>query len=155
MVDVSKWVYALKSFTGLFPKSILRIDPRRHLYGDCECACMLKSVPVSHAVFSRVANTPFVVMVIVSLIAVFMPVFMLVSFRMMSVFPGVVYLICGHVRRPSTGGSASSNVTLGVTSPSTTALAVESASSLYSMSVCDLTLPMCVLSCFLSLARSS
>ncbi len=116
---------------------------------------MLKFVPVSLAVFSRAAKAPFVVVVVVSLIDVFIPVFMLVSFRMMSGYSGVVCLICGHVRRPPTDGYASSNVTFGVTSPSTTALAAESVSSLYSMSVCDLTLPMCVLSCFVSLARSS
>ncbi len=53
------------------------------------------------------------------------------------------------------GGYASSNVMSGGTSPSTTALVAVSAASLYSMSVCDLTLPMCVLSCYMCLARSS
>ncbi len=48
-------------------------------------------------------------------------------------------MICGHVLRSPTGGSASSNMMSGVASPSTTALAVLSAASLYSMSVCDLT----------------
>jgi hypothetical protein len=64
-------------------------------------------------------------------------------------------LICGHVRRPPTGGSVSSNVMSGEASPSTTALAAVSAASLYSMSLCNVTSPMCVLSCFMSLARSS
>jgi hypothetical protein len=84
-----------------------------------------------------------------------MPVFILVSFEMVSGFLGVVCVVCGHVRMPPMGGSASSNVMSGGASPSTTALATVSAASLYSMSVCDLTLPMCVLSCFMSLARSS
>ncbi len=69
---------------------------------------------------------------------------------------GVVLLICGHVLRPPTVGSASSNGMCGGASPSTTALAAAlSPASFYSMSVCDLTLPMCVLSCFISLALSS
>ena len=68
---------------------------------------------------------------------------------------GVVLLICGHVLRPPTGGSASSNMVSGGASPSTTSLAASSAASLYSMSVCDLTLPMCVLRCFVSLDLSS
>jgi len=84
-----------------------------------------------------------------------MPVFILISFRMVSGVFGVVCLISGHVRRPPMAGSASSNVMSGGASPSTAALAAVSAASLSSMSVCDLTLPMCVLSCFMSLARSS
>ena len=84
-----------------------------------------------------------------------MSVFRLVIFRVMSGLSGAVCLICDHVRRPPMGGSASSNVMSGETSPSTTALAAVSAASLYSMFVCDLTLPMCVWSCFVSLARSS
>jgi len=84
-----------------------------------------------------------------------MPVFILVSFRMLSGLLDVVCLICGNVRRPTTCGSASSNVMSGGASPCTTAHAAVSAASFYSMSVCDLTLTMCVLSCFISLARSS
>ena len=84
-----------------------------------------------------------------------MPAFRLVSFVMVSGLSGVVLLICGHVLRPHTGGSASSNVMSGMASPSTTCLAVSSAASLCSMSVCDLTWPMCVLRCFASLALSS
>jgi hypothetical protein len=53
------------------------------------------------------------------------------------------------------GGSASVKVMSGRASPSTTALAVTSASSLYYMSVCDLTLTMCVRSCFESLVLNS
>jgi len=116
---------------------------------------MLKSVAVSLAVFSSAPNIPLVVVDVVSLIDVFMPVFILVSFRMVSGLSGVVCLICGHVRRPPLGGSSSSNVMSGGASPSTTAIAAVSAASLYSMSVCDFTFPMCVLSCFISLARSS
>ena len=84
-----------------------------------------------------------------------MPVFILVSFVMVSRLLGVVLLICGHDLKPPTGGSASSNVMSGGASSSTTSLAALSAASLYSMSVCDLTLPMCVLRCFVSLALSS
>jgi hypothetical protein len=43
----------------------------------------------------------------------------------------------------------------GGASPSTTFLAASSAASVCSTSVCDLTLPMCVLRCFVSLALSS
>ena len=197
---ISKCVYALKSFTGLFPRSMLSIghlpplcvwksscssfkvllclevlsfaiylhppgrcvlvsgwlhflqsigsvlcfllqrytgvpqatsyESRRQLYGDCECACILKSVPVSLAVFSNAPNIPLVVVYYVSLIVVLMPVCMLVSFRMVSGLIGVMCLICGHVRRPPTGGSASSNVMSGGASPSTTALAALPAASL-------------------------
>ena len=112
-------------------------------------------MPVSLVVFRSAPKTRLVVVCVVSLIYFFMPVFMLVSFIMVSGLFGVVCLICGHIRRPPTGGSASLNVMSGGASPSTTALAALSAASLYSMSVCDLTLPMCVLSCFLSLALSS
>jgi hypothetical protein len=72
-----------------------------------------------------------------------MSLFILVSFMMVSVLLGVVLLICGHGLRSPTGGSASSNVMSGGASPSTTSLAALSAASLYSMSVCDLTFPMC------------
>ncbi len=116
---------------------------------------MLKYVPVSLAIFSSAPKIPLAVGDVVSLINVFMPIFILVSFMMVSGLSGVVCLICGHVRRPPMGGSTSSKVMSGGTSPSTTALAAVSAASLYNMFVCDLTLPMCVLSCFVSLARSS
>jgi len=74
---------------------------------------MLKSVPVSLAVFSSAPKILLVVMDDVSLIAVFMPVFILASLRMVSGLFGVVCLICGHVRRSPMGGSASSNVMSG------------------------------------------
>jgi hypothetical protein len=74
----------------------------------------------------------------------FMPVLRFVICWMVSGWSGDVRLICGHVRRPPMGGSASSNAMSGGTSPSATALAALSAASLYSMAVCDLTLPMCV-----------
>jgi hypothetical protein len=74
---------------------------------------------------------------------------------MVSALLGVVLLIRGHVLRPLTGESASSNVMFRVASPSTTCLAASSAASLYYMSVCDLTLPMCVLRCFISLTLNS
>ena len=80
----------------------------------------------------------------VSLIAVLMPVFIFVSFMMVPGWFGVVILICGHVLRPPTSGSASSNVMSGVASPSTAALAALSAASLYLISVCDMSFPMCV-----------
>ncbi len=53
-----------------FPR-LPHMSPYRHLYGDCECACMLNFVPVSLAAFSRAAKTPLGVMALVSLIAVF------------------------------------------------------------------------------------
>ncbi len=89
------------------------------------------------------------------MIVVLMPAFRLVSFFMVSGLSDVFLLICCHVLRPPTGGSASSNVMSGMASPSTTCLAASSAASLCYMSVCDLTLPMCVLRCFASLALSS
>jgi len=48
----------------------------------------------------------------------------LMSFPMFSGSFGGVCFICGHMRRPPIGGSASSNVMFGMVSPSTTALAV-------------------------------
>jgi len=92
---------------------------------------MLKSVPVSLAFFSSSPKIPLVVVYVVSLIAVLMPVFILVHFTMVSGLLGVVLLICGHVLRPPTSGSASSNVMSGEASPSTIALAALSAASLY------------------------
>ena len=44
-------------------------ESRRHLYGDCECACMLKYVPVSLAVFSSAPKIHLVVVYVVTLIA--------------------------------------------------------------------------------------
>ena len=78
-----------------------------------------------------------------------------VSFRVFFGLLGGLCLICGHVRRPPIGGSASSNVMSGVCSLSTTALAALSVVSLYSTSVCDLTFPMRVLSCLWSPSFSS
>ena len=74
---------------------------------------------------------------------------------MMSGLFGEACLIYGQVRMPPIRGSASSNVMSGGTSLSTTALAAVSADSLYSMSVCDSTLPMWVRSIFASLALKS
>ena len=116
---------------------------------------MLKYVPVSLAFFSSSPKIPLVVVYFVSLIAVFIPVFMCVSFMMVSGWFGVVLLICDHVLSPPTSGSASSNVMFGVASPSTTALDALSTASLYSMSGCDLTFPMCVFSFFGFLALNS
>jgi len=76
-------------------------------------------------------------------------------FLMFSGLFGGVCHICGHVRRPPIGGSASSNVLSGEVSPSTTALASLSAVSLYSTSVCDSTFPMCVFSSLESLSFRS
>ena len=64
-------------------------------------------------------------------------------------------LICGHVRSPPIGGSASSKVMSGCLSPSTTDLAALSAVSLYSTSLRDFTFPICVFSCLWSLSFSS
>ncbi len=116
---------------------------------------MLKSVPVSLAAYGSTPKIPLVIVDVVSLIVLFMSVFTLVSFWMVSGLSGGVCLICGHLRRPPTCGSASLNVMSSGTSPSTTALATVSAASLYSMSVCDSTLPICVLSCLVSQVRSS
>ena len=79
----------------------------------------------------------------------------LVSFLICSGLFGGVCLICGHVRRPPIGGSASANMMPGVVSPSTNDLAALSVVSLYSTSVCDLTFPMCVFVCLESLSFSS
>ncbi len=79
----------------------------------------------------------------------------LVSFLMCSSLLVGFSLICGHVRRPPIGGSASSKVMSGKSSPSTTALAAFSAVSLYYTSVCDLNFTICVLSCLWSLSFSS
>ncbi len=76
-----------------------------------------------------------------------MPDLRLVSFIMCSCLSVGFSRICGNVRRPSIGGSASSKVMSGKCSPSTTALAALLAVSLCSTFVCDLTFPICVLSC--------
>jgi hypothetical protein len=103
---------------------------------------MMKSVPLSLADWRSIPKTLFVeVCCDVAFIAFVMPDLRLV------ILPGlfsVVHFICGHVRRSPIGGFASSNMISGRTSPSKTALAAESTVSLYSISVCDLTLPMCV-----------
>ena len=104
---------------------------------------------MSRAARRRFPKTPFVVAVLlVCLSSVFMLAFRLVSFLMCSGLSVGLCLICGHVRRPPIGGSASSNVMSSEFSPSTTALVALSAVSLYSTFVCDLTFPMCVFSCF-------
>ena len=78
-----------------------------------------------------------------------------VIFRMFSDVLDGLCLICGHVRSPPIGGSASSNVMSGVCSPSTTALVALLAVSLYSTSVYDFTFPICVLSCLWCLSFSN
>jgi len=129
---------------------------RQDQYGDCEYACILKYVPVSLASCRSLPKTPLVAAVLlVSLSSFLMHALRLVSFLMCSALLGGLCLISVYVRRPSIGGSASSNVMSGVFLPSTTALAALSAVSLYSTSVCDLTSPMCVFSCLESLAFSS
>ena len=115
---------------------------------------MLKPVPVSLASLSSLPKTPLVItLLLVCFSSFLMPALRLVSFLMVSGLVEGVCLICGHVRRPSIGGSASSNMMSGVVSPSTPALATLSAVSLYFTSVCDLTFPKCVFSCleFLSI----
>ena len=84
---------------------------------------MLKFLPVSLAVCSSAPKTPLVVLGVVSLISFFMPVLRFVIIWNVSGLSGGVYLICGYVRRPPMGGSATSNVMSGGISPSTTALA--------------------------------
>ena len=74
------------------------------------------------------------------------------EFSYVFVLFGGICLICGHVRRPPSGVSASSNAMSGVVSPSTTALAALSDVSLYSTSVCYLTFSMCIFSCLESLS---
>ena len=64
-------------------------DSLRNLYGYCECACMLKFVPVSLDFFSSSPKIPLVVVYFVSLIAVLMPVFILDSFMVVSGLLGV------------------------------------------------------------------
>jgi hypothetical protein len=132
------WLHFLKSI-GLIVCFLLQrwtcvlhatsYESRRHLYGDRECACMLKSVPVSLAAFRSALKTPLVVMLCdVSLVSFLMPIFRLIILRMVSGLSGVVRLIYSHVRRPPMGGSASSNVMSGGASPSTTTLAAVSVS---------------------------
>jgi hypothetical protein len=128
----------------------------RHLNGPREYARMIKSVPLALAVWRSVPKTFFfVVFWFVTLIAFFMPVLKLVILWILSGLFGVVRLIYGHAQRPPIEGSASSNMMSGRTFPSTTALTVTPADSLHYMSVCDLTFPMCVWSCFVSLALRS
>ncbi len=94
-------------------------------------------------------KTPLVVVLcVVSFISFLMHVVRLVSLWTLSGLIGAVRLIFSYARRPPMGGSASSNVMFGGISVSSTALAVESAVSLFSMSMCDLTFLMCVWSCF-------
>ena len=84
-----------------------------------------------------------------------MPALRLVSFLMCSDLLVGLSLICGQVRRPPIGRSASSKVMSGKTSPYTTALAALSAVLLYSTSVWGLTFPMCVFKCLWPLSFSS
>ncbi len=92
---------------------------------------------------------------IVALGFFFMPALRLVSLRMLSSVLGNVCLIYGKVRRPPIGVSTSLKYMSGVASPSTTALAAESAVFLYSMSVWDFTSPIWVGSCLASLTLIS
>ena len=117
---------------------------------------MLKFVPVSLASLRSLPKTPLAGIVLLVCFSSFLiSALKLVSVRMFSgLFRGVC-LICGHVRRPPIGRSASSNMVSGVVSPSTTSLAAFSAVSLYFTSVCDLTSSICVLCRFEFLSRSS
>jgi hypothetical protein len=129
---------------------------RMYVFGGCENACMMKSDPVSLASLRRLPKTPLRGTVLL----VCFSSFLILALRLVIcwMFPGLfggVCLICGHVRRPPIHGSASLNTVSGAVSPSTTALAALSVVSFYSTSVCDLTFPMCVFSCFESLSRSS
>ena len=134
------------------PSYASRVD----LYGDCEYACILKSVPASLASCRSFPKTPFVVvLLLVCFSSFFMPALRLVSFLMCSGLLGGLCLICGNVRWPPIGGSASSNVMSGGFSQPTTALATLLAVSFYPTSVCDLTFPMCVFSCVWSLSFSN
>ncbi len=97
---------------------------------------MLKSVPVSCAALRSTPKTHVgVLLCAVSFIGFFMLVLRLVNLCMVSGLFGIVRRICGHVRRPPMGGSASVNMMSGGAVPSTTALATVSAVSLNSMSV--------------------
>ncbi len=117
---------------------------------------MLKSLPVSLAACRSSPKTPLVFAILLVCFSSFLILALrFVSFWMFSGMLGVLYLICGHVRRPPIGRSAFSNVMSGVYSPSTAAFAALSAVSLNSTSVCDLTFPMCVLSCLWCLSFSS
>ena len=117
---------------------------------------MLKYIPVSLAACRSCSKTPFLCAVLlVCFSSFFMLALRFVSFRVVSGLLGGLCLICGHVRRPPIGGSASSKMMSGSMSPSTTDLAALSADSLCSTSVCDLTLPICVMRCLWSLSFSS
>jgi hypothetical protein len=63
----------------------------------------------------------------------------------------LIFRICGQILNPPTGGSVSVNIISGVLCPSTTLRAIVSASSLCVTSVCNFTLPICVLYPMLSL----
>jgi len=117
------------------------------MYGNWEYAWILKFVPVSLAAFRSLPKTPFVFAVLLMFFSsFFMLALRFVSFRMFSCLLGGLCLICGHVRKPPIGGSASSNVISSVCSSSTTVLAALSTVTLYSKSMCDFTFPMRVLS---------
>ena len=84
---------------------------RLDLYGDCEYYCIVKYVPVSLASCRSLPKMPLVVIVsLLCLSSFLMPALRLVSFLMFSGLLGGLCLICGHVRKPPIGGSASSNV---------------------------------------------
>ena len=81
---------------------------RLDLYGDCENACMLKFVPVPLASLRSLPKTLVIVTILLVCFSFFiMPALRLVSFRMFFGLFGGVCLVCGHVRRPSIGGSSS------------------------------------------------
>jgi len=73
-------------------------------------------------------------------------------FCVLGVLSVLVPRIWGHVQSPLIGGFASVNIMSGVFCPSTTPRAAVSASSLCVTPVCDLTLPMCVVSHVISCA---
>ena len=87
-VSVSGWLHFFHNIGSILCLRLHRYtcDPhatsyetRQHLYEDWECACMLKSVPVSLCIFSRSPKTPLVVVYFVSFIAVLMTIFIFVS----------------------------------------------------------------------------
>ena len=84
-----------------------------------------------------------------------MPDLRLDSFRSSSGLFGDMCRIWGQVCSSLMGGFASSKMMSGATSPSTTDLAALSAASLCSVSVWDLTFPMCVFRFLGSMFRSS
>jgi len=80
------------------------MSPAGICMGIVSALICLKYIPVSLAVFSNAPNIPLVVVYVVSLIAGLMPVFMLLSFWLVSGLFGIMSRICDHVRRPLMAG---------------------------------------------------